>query len=546
MFSVQIVFCLIHSVCRVSAGTWSVRQVAISNSTAQHVLRPDLFGYSVEPSSTFSFVSSNLTYNLLSNIANTIGKSPPIRIGGTTADEITIVPAVNNTSGYESSDTGSSGGNNGAAEIEVATRWYGTWSDYFPHGTDFVYCLNFHNTTSQWTNAIQEANAAIAALGGKLRRFEFGNEVDHWISSGWRNASWGTVEYTKQWRALRGEVENLPAFQGLPSRPKFQAAVFADPPEVPDQQVENDDFDIVNLTTKAGLLNDDGTISSYAVHLYPQSNCDAARIARLSLDTLSNHSILYTNVSQYIPQQRAAVAAGAPLVFGETNSVSCGGKTGVSDTFGAALWTLDYTLMSASLGIEQIYFHLGDQSQYSAFTPLPYTLNNQSLTAGIRANFYAHLFIAQLLADSVTKNLSIQAIPSANASDFSGYAVWDEEQVSQLVFLDMSVWNSTQGTTNPSTLSSGDSTYASPGTRPTYELEVATTWKEGTKVEAVHMQGPGTNAKSQVNISGLTVDPSTGLTEGKLAPCSYVVGRDGYLTISQHAADALLLRLRQQ
>ena len=98
-------------------------------------------------------------------------------------------------------------------------------------------------------------------------------------------------------------------------------------------------------------------MSGYAVHLYPQSNCDAVRKARLSLDLLVDHSVIHKNLSQYIPQEQAARdPGGAPLLLGETNSVSCSGKSGVSDVFGAALWMVDYSLTAASLGIEQVFF----------------------------------------------------------------------------------------------------------------------------------------------------------------------------------------------
>ncbi|KAL9084563.1 MAG: hypothetical protein Q9159_005181 [Coniocarpon cinnabarinum] len=489
-------------------------QVPKAGTQDARVLRPDLFGYSLEPSAVSPYVSSQVARNLLQLVTDRIGKAPPIRVGGTTADEITVVPHVNSTSGYLSSVSGSAGGNTGAEEIELDARWYDTWNDYFPNGTDFIYTLNFRNETDDWATAISEAEDVIAALQQKLIHFEFGNEVDHYISKNWRGDDWDVVEYTAQWRALRTEIQALEAYQALSPPPLFQAAVFADPPFVPDQQDEADDFGIVNLTTRAGLTNNDGTISSYAVHLYPQSNCDPERQARLSLDLLSNHSVLYQNVSQYIPSQEAAIAAGAPLVMGETNSVSCGGKSGVSDTFGAALWSVDYTMLAASLGLEQIFFHLGDQSQYSAFTPLPYMLMNESLQAGIRPPFYSHLFVAEVLAGLGEKNLTVEALPSANLSDFSGYAIRANDELEKIVLLDMGVWNSSQGVSNPSTLSATDSTAVSPGQRPVSSLLIDTEWTEGTTLEALRMQAPGTNAKSDVSLSGLTVDPATGGFQG--------------------------------
>ncbi|KAH9912958.1 hypothetical protein B0H21DRAFT_858786 [Amylocystis lapponica] len=47
-----------------------------------------------------------------------------------------------------------------------------------------------------------------------------------------------------------------------------------------------------------------------------------------------------TEVAQYLVAQ----AAGKPFVMSEMNTASCGGFSGLSDSFGAALWALDYGL----------------------------------------------------------------------------------------------------------------------------------------------------------------------------------------------------------
>jgi hypothetical protein len=48
--------------------------------------------------------------------------------------------------------------------------------------------------------------------------------------------------------------------------------------------------------------------------------------------------------SQWQDEVAAAKLAGVPFHMGETGSVSCHGKDGVSNTLGAALWELDYML----------------------------------------------------------------------------------------------------------------------------------------------------------------------------------------------------------
>lgn len=298
----------------------------------------------------------------------------------------------------------------------------------------------------------------------------------------------------------------------------------------------------------AGLVDPQHhVIEAYSVHLYPQSTCDTERWLRMRLDLLSNHTTLWLNVSQYVPQVAAADAANTTLVFGETNSVSCSGRSGISDTFGAALWSVDYVLLAASIGMPKVYFHLGAQSQYSAFTPWGYVLQNQTLTGGIRANFYSHYFMANVVQglDDEDDAYQIAAIPGANASDLSGYAIYrdNDKQLAKLVFLDMGVWNGTEGLSNPSTLSSTDGTVFSNGTRPSYNMSVTTSWTYGQDVEVIRLQGPGTNAKSLVNVSGVTFNSTTGAKLGELAKEYVSVGEGGVVQFGMVEAEGVLLQV---
>lgn len=48
----------------------------------------------------------------------------------------------------------------------------------------------------------------------------------------------------------------------------------------------------------------------------------------------------------------------------ETNSASCGGFPGISDSYGAALWGLDYALQMAYSNFSGALFHVGGQNVY--------------------------------------------------------------------------------------------------------------------------------------------------------------------------------------
>lgn len=46
----------------------------------------------------------------------------------------------------------------------------------------------------------------------------------------------------------------------------------------------------------------------------------------------------------------------------ETNTASCGGFPGISDSFGAALWATDYGLQMAFAGFSGALLHVGGQT----------------------------------------------------------------------------------------------------------------------------------------------------------------------------------------
>lgn len=508
-------------------------KVDIPESLPRRTLSKDLFGYSIEPTWLDDYVQTTLATKLLSNIAEVTGKPPPIRVGGNTADQTYLHPNQTMPSLAIPDQWG-------AKLFNISSTWFSTWSDYFPSGTDLIYTLNFAYSQSGWANALSEAAAAHAALGPKLHLLELGNEIDHFAGKKWRPRNYNVSQYVPEWQNLSSQIMQADWYRKAKVAPKFQAAVFADPPWIPDQHSGIDDMDIINVT-KAGLVDPDA-IDNYAIHIYPQSTCDTARWYRMSLDLLSDHSVVWRNVSQYVPQVAAAEAAGSRLVNGETNSVSCSGRSGISDTFGASLWMVDYVLLQASIGIEKVYFHLGAQSEYSLFTPLAYEYKNEHLEPGIRAPYYAHYFLSHVLAGH--ERQSITALPDANSSDFSGYGIYDYKgKLNKLVFLDMGVWNGTEGLSNPSTLSQTDSTFHNHGKRPMRCLDVSTPWKNATAA-VTRLSGPGTNAKSLVNVSGVTFNPRSGAKEGQPEVEHLRADNMGKISLEIPQAGAVLLELK--
>lgn len=53
---------------------------------------------------------------------------------------------------------------------------------------------------------------------------------------------------------------------------------------------------------------------------------------------------------------------GKPFLMFETNTASCGGFPGISDSFTSALWGVDYALQMANSNFTGALFHFGGQN----------------------------------------------------------------------------------------------------------------------------------------------------------------------------------------
>lgn len=94
-------------------------------------------------------------------------------------------------------------------------------------------------------------------------------------------------------------------------------------------------------------------------------------------------------------------------VIGETNSVSCNGRDGVSNVFGSALWYLDYTLFIASniSAVGGMYFHMGTPYRYSLWAPFEGAANNSAL---VRPAYYGAWVLAAAIGNGVNTAAALE------------------------------------------------------------------------------------------------------------------------------------------
>lgn len=103
----------------------------------------------------------------------------------------------------------------------------------------------------------------------------------------------------------------------------------------------------------------------------------------------------------YQRDQVIKLAPGIPFFLGETNSLAGGGQAGLSDVYGATLWSLDYGLYSASQGMGRIHFHQSGAAPYASWNP--------EGAMETRSTYYGNLATAMMIGDKPkTQILSFQ------------------------------------------------------------------------------------------------------------------------------------------
>jgi hypothetical protein len=177
------------------------------------------------------------------------------------------------------------------------------------------------------TAAAREAAAAKAALGGWLAGIEVGNEPDAYARHGLRSEPWTFSRYNAQVAAYREAIARVAPGLALAG------------PDVSGSLAFESWGRRLALHEKPALLTG---------HHYPLGCHDspAPTIGRL-LDPRVRR-MEDVSLRRYMSVSRAS-AIGFRL--DETNSVSCGGKAGVSNTFASALWAADYLARAMAAGV---------------------------------------------------------------------------------------------------------------------------------------------------------------------------------------------------
>jgi hypothetical protein len=179
-----------------------------------------------------------------------------------------------------------------------------------------------------------------------------------------------------------------------------------------------------------------GLAKTFCTHQYFGAACRPVK-PTLAGNVL-NRTALIQQMNYHAGASAYSVSKGLPYVIGETNSIACQGLAGVSDVFGAAVWSIDYALYAASLNVSNMYWHMGTGYRYSAWQ----AIQNGTTTPGPRPLYYGNWFIATALGDAPA-----QVVPIINTTSIAGYAIYSSKrrraELKNVVLVNMELFNST-------------------------------------------------------------------------------------------------------
>ncbi|KAH8691382.1 hypothetical protein BGW36DRAFT_400675 [Talaromyces proteolyticus] len=316
---------LVGHITSVSGLSFSVPASPPSNASGQLSAAP--VGVSLEFFAFPAYMEDvDATTTCLQNLKDLTGTWPPLRIGGTTQDRATYDAASTNAVNYTVASPSDAPDSLtfGPSFISIAASY----------GGDIILGLN--RRLDNQSNTIAAAALAKSKMDN-LYAIELGNEPNFFTSSDpiADGESWtASADYSSEVSWQDAVCGNLSASNVI------SAGVF----------FGTSPMSIAGLTVAEGGTN--AYVKDYCSHNYPQS----ASTANLSL--LMSHTGIASEIEPFAKEVSAAKSKNKPHIFGETNSATQGGG-GISPTYGAGLWILDYVMQTLLLGTEALYFHQG-------------------------------------------------------------------------------------------------------------------------------------------------------------------------------------------
>ena len=272
--------------------------------------------------------------------------------------------------------------------------WYPIPGARHPNGVRFALTQNWFNVVTalaQQTDAhllvgvnletdsgrvaAAEARAIIAGLpAANLQALELGDEPDLYHVVPWyvvrhvpvygRPAGWSFARYLQDYAAIRRALPDFPLAGPDAGQPSWLGDVGA----------------FLHAEPRVRIA----TLHRYSLGCIPSSPA--------TVGSLLSEPITRDFPAGLQPAITAAHVRHIPFRLDEMNTVSCGGQVGVSDTFAAALWSLDVLFELARAGVDGVNLHTSQSTANELFT---FQRTGAQWTGHVEPQFYGLLAFAE-------------------------------------------------------------------------------------------------------------------------------------------------------
>ncbi|KAJ7037927.1 glycoside hydrolase family 79 protein [Mycena alexandri] len=382
-----------------TAFTLSLQSTSASVSSGLSIpIKGTFFGFSVEMSVITQLFGTNSSFlqvpllNLLANIQERAG-AVHIRVGGNTQEFAFYVDSLPEERAISKQKADTNNPTQTPAVIYTMDLFYMLSNISALVNVKWYIGVPF-NDTSDFRLQIVEYGEAV--LGDNLLGIQVGNEPDLYSAHQHRNGSYSPQNYANEFGEM---VAALAADPNVPVRNNLIGPSVSGTWSPED--VWNTGF-ITQYTDSLGALS---------VEHYPTDNCfpeygiGVYHDPQTEFSDFLNHTSGVALCSPYLNSTKIAQAAGKPFLMFETNSASCGGFPGISDSFGGALWALDYGLQMAYSNFSGAMLHVGGQNVfYNPFTAPP-TNVSRFFEWTIGAVYYSALISAEVFGSTNTSQI---------------------------------------------------------------------------------------------------------------------------------------------
>lgn len=399
-------------------------------------------------------------------------------------------------------------------------------ADRFPTGTPITWGLNLaYNDDDYLDRIVTMAQQVIdRCTNVDITAFEIGNEPDlYYSSSKFRDASWSGAVYTQEWLTRASAIyQQVLEPKGLTSN-FFEAGATS--------HTSGTTFAISQLVTDGitAVTNGSSYVSLWTQHDYTYffgvATYDLTLEAVMDSDTVEN---------QFLAQASDQLTQSNDTSYGyalrEMGWVGPAGTENVTDTFGGALYTLNFLLYAASLNMSGVNFHMTEGSFTSAWQPT--TLDG--VAPYPRPLYYGHAAFAQTIGPTCTAQVSqytLSSLPSGYDGYVQAYSVFQAGTLSSIAVINGKTANSTQ--TDIANL--------------TVSLTLPTSMA-GKTVHLAYLTNDGLDSKYNTTWNGISYEQS-----GDGSPTTVssddntvTVGGDGSLTLSVRDSQAIVAQIGSQ